>query len=160
MSYNEKLIVFDLDYTLWPLHVDECATPFSTNQQNRAVMDNFGRVCYLYSDTLKILSFLKKKNYTIAIASRAENICGSYQLLQLFGIADYFRYKEIYPGSKVQHFTVLRAKSNVDYKDIIFFDNDGRNIRDVQKLGVNCVLLTEEISFKFILSILNPKKKK
>ncbi|XP_065220763.1 magnesium-dependent phosphatase 1-like isoform X2 [Planococcus citri] len=145
MSYNEKLIVFDLDYTLWPLHVDECATPFSTNQQNRAVMDNFGRVCYLYSDTLKILSFLKKKNYTIAIASRAENICGSYQLLQLFGIADYFR---------------LRAKSNVDYKDIIFFDNDGRNIRDVQKLGVNCVLLTEEISFKFILSILNPKKKK
>lgn len=69
-------------------------------------MDHHGRVCYLYSDTEKILQFLKKKNYTIAIASRAKNICGSYQLLHLFGIADYFRYKEIYPGSKVQHFTV------------------------------------------------------
>lgn len=34
----------------------------------------------------------------------------------------------------------LVEKSGIDYKDILFFDDEMRNIRDVSKLGVTCVL--------------------
>lgn len=118
---------FFTDLTLWPLHVDECVSPFLkeklvhwsssiillkfTHQYfeifpcySSLVSDSVGRVCSLYPNVQDILNFLQSRNYTLAVASRAKNICGSYQLLHFLDIAKYFRYKEIYPGSKRQHF--------------------------------------------------------
>lgn len=53
----------------------------------------------------------------------------------------------------------LFKKSNIRFENMVFFENDIRNINEVKTLGVQCFCVTEEISLKLICSTLNPKKK-
>lgn len=53
----------------------------------------------------------------------------------------------------------LQARTGISPENMYFFDNDSRNIRDVEKLGVNCFLVSEEITVRFICSALNPKRR-
>lgn len=63
-----------------------------------------GNVYTLYPEVIDILLKLTNKNYTLAIASRIEDICTAYQLLIYFNISHFFKYKEIYPCVKTVHF--------------------------------------------------------
>lgn len=47
--------------------------------------------------------------------------------------------QEIYPGNKTTHFRRIHSQSKIEYKDMLFFDNERRNCIDVGKLGVVCV---------------------
>ena len=47
--------------------------------------------------------------------------------------------QEIYPGNKTTHFRRIRDASGIAYQDMLFFDNEMRNCRDVGRLGVTCV---------------------
>ncbi|XP_035271181.1 magnesium-dependent phosphatase 1-like [Anguilla anguilla] len=115
-----KLIVFDLDYTLWPFWVDTHVDP----------------------------PFRKDK--------ATSEVKGANQLLSLFKLDQYFSLKEIYPGSKVTHFKKLKADSGVQFREMMFFDDDQRNITDVSRLGVHCVLVpdgvTEQLTRKELLA--------
>uniref|UniRef100_A0A2D4FP24 Magnesium-dependent phosphatase 1 n=1 Tax=Micrurus corallinus TaxID=54390 RepID=A0A2D4FP24_MICCO len=102
MCRKPALVVFDLDYTLWPFWVDTHVDP----------------------------PFHKK---------RTGEIQGARQLLDLFGLNRYFRYTEIYPGSKTTHFQRLNQQSGIPFHRMLFFDDESRNIRDVGMLGVVCV---------------------
>lgn len=88
-----------------------------------------------------MLQTLHDEGYTLAVASRTSEIKGANQLLQLFDWDKYFSYKEIYPGCKVRHFNNFRKDSKLEYKDMIFFDDETRNIVDISKLGVTSVLV-------------------
>lgn len=68
------------------------------------VKDSDGNEYELYPEVLDILSALSKKKYTLAIASRIEDIAAAYQLLIFFNIAHFFTYIEIYPCEKTVHF--------------------------------------------------------
>lgn len=48
-------------------------------------------------------------------------------------------HREIYPGSKVAHFARIRERSGAAYGDMLFFDNEAWNVREVERLGVVCV---------------------
>lgn len=52
-----------------------------------------------------ILKQLSNEGYELGVASRTSEIQGAKQLLNLFNWDKYFKYKEIYPGSKVTHFS-------------------------------------------------------
>lgn len=58
-----------------------------------------------YPDSPEILKKLAEEGYEIGIASRTSEIKGANQLLSLFNWDKYIKYKEIYPGSKTQHFS-------------------------------------------------------
>lgn len=68
------------------------------------VRDLDGNEYTLFPEVRDILLELTNKNYTLAIASRIEDISTAYQLLIFFNISHYFKYKEIYPCSKTVHF--------------------------------------------------------
>jgi magnesium-dependent phosphatase 1 len=130
------LIVLDLDFTLWPFRVDKNAkSPFSVSKRGN-VIDARGRALKIFPEVPQLLSTLTDNGYSLAVASRIEDIPGAYQLLQLFGITQYFQYKEIYPSTKTVHFNQLHAKTGITFDHMIFFDDDKRNVRDVSRLGV------------------------
>jgi magnesium-dependent phosphatase 1 len=54
----------------------------------------------------EVLEYLKNEGISVAAASRTSEIKGANQLLDLFGWNKYFKYKEIYPGCKLNHFKV------------------------------------------------------
>ncbi|XP_060112729.1 magnesium-dependent phosphatase 1 isoform X1 [Heteronotia binoei] len=134
-----SLVVFDLDYTLWPFWVDTHVDPPFQKGSNGNVWDRNGQAVKLYSEVPAVLERLHQEGIPMAAASRTGEVQGANQLLDLFSLDRFLRYKEIYPGSKVTHFQRLSQKSRVPLSQMLFFDDEDRNIRDVSKLGVTCI---------------------
>ncbi|XP_018323153.1 magnesium-dependent phosphatase 1 isoform X1 [Agrilus planipennis] len=141
-----KLIAFDLDYTLWPFWVDTHVTPpFRKTAQNN-IMDAVGSKVSCYPEVPQVLKQLSEDGYKLAAASRTGEIHGAFQLLDLFGWNKYFNYKEIYPGSKVKHFNQFRKQSGIEFKDMLFFDDEHRNIADLERIGVVSILVKNGVN--------------
>ena len=136
-----KLVVFDLDFTLWDcggLWVDCTSPPFAKGSDGK-VYDQVGRNLRLYCDVASILDELEDQNIPLGIASRTEQPAWAVDLLQRFEIRERFAFEEIFPNSKVVHFSALREKSGYEYDEMLFFDDERRNIIEVSELGVKCV---------------------
>ena len=123
------LIVFDLDFTLWNCGgtwCDHTSPPYT--KQNGILMDTEGRNINLYPDSYSILEKLRNQERLIAVASRTYAPQWADELIQLFDIKKLITHFEIYPGSKVAHFESLHQKTKIAYEDMVFFDDEFRNI--------------------------------
>ena len=132
------LVVFDLDFTLWDAGgtwCDHTSPPYI--KENGYIRDAGQRSIYLYPDVRSILDTLARKEIPMAVASRTHRPDIAGTLMKMFGIKDCFLYEEIYPGSKVQHFEALHRSTRTPYRDMYFFDDEYRNIVEVEALGVN-----------------------
>ncbi|XP_063216658.1 magnesium-dependent phosphatase 1-like [Bacillus rossius redtenbacheri] len=144
-----KLIVFDLDYTLWPFWVDTHVSP-PFKMKGSKVVDSQGQEVKHYAEVPEVLRLLSAGGYLLGVASRTGEIAGANQLLDLFGWDKYFQFKEIYPGRKVTHFTKIRKDSGVPFSEMVFFDDEARNIRDLAEQGVVSVLVHNGVSKKVV----------
>ncbi|XP_076650132.1 magnesium-dependent phosphatase 1 [Halictus rubicundus] len=149
MKRKPKILVFDLDYTLWPFWVDTHVTPPFKKKGNN-VVDAHGQNIRFYKEVPDVLKRLTDEGYELGVASRTSEISGANQLLKLFNWEKYFTYKEIYPGCKLTHFSKIQKASNTDYTDMIFFDDEHRNIVDVSKLGVTCILVKSGVTHSVV----------
>lgn len=142
-----KLFVFDLDFTLWDAGGTWCdATQPPYQWENECLYDRAGRHIHLYSDVIDILEKLQQRGKWIAAASRTSEPSWALNLLQLFGIDGFFDQKEIYPGSKLQHFNAIQKRFDVSFSEMVFFDDEYRNIQEVSQLGVTSVFVKNGIT--------------
>ncbi|GAB5403177.1 MAG: hypothetical protein Aurels2KO_14080 [Aureliella sp.] len=142
-----ELIVFDLDFTLWDCGGTwcDCLTP-PFNQKQGRVNDGRGKHIRLYSDVVSILDFCSTNGITTALASRTEQPVWARQLLELLGATDRFAFAEIYPSSKLKHFAALYEKTKIEYGQMLFFDDEMRNIQEVSELGVTCLFVEDGLT--------------
>ncbi|KAJ6637037.1 Magnesium-dependent phosphatase 1 [Pseudolycoriella hygida] len=138
------LIAFDLDYTLWPFFVDCSDPPFK--KAGKHVVDACGGKVKPYPDSTNILQRLSSLGYKIAIASRTSAVKEAKELINLFGWKQYINYQEIYPGCKVTHFTQFKKESKIPFDRMIFFDDEERNIVDINRLGSVAILVKRGVN--------------
>ncbi|KAE8451738.1 hypothetical protein EG329_003195 [Mollisiaceae sp. DMI_Dod_QoI] len=156
-----KLIVFDLDYTLWPFWVDTHVTPpLKASPSHDSAKDRFGESFAFYSDVPSILHNLRERGIKVGAASRTSAPDLGREMLRLLHIheggegkkrkaIEYFDHMEIYPGSKITHFTKLQRATGLKYEDMLFFDDEARN-RNVESLGVTMYLVRDGVTRKEI----------
>ncbi|KAG1443133.1 hypothetical protein G6F56_010784 [Rhizopus delemar] len=146
-----KLIVFDLDYTLWSDWID-CTSgpPYKYLRKTNSVTNKQKEELQLFEHTSKIISFIKTSlpETEIGIASRthapewARKVLGLFRLPELdnMTLLEAIDYIEIYPTSKIKHFKALSEKSGLPCHEMLFFDDEKRN-DEVCKLGVHFTLV-------------------
>lgn len=155
-----KLIVFDLDYTLWPFWSDTHLTPpLKAQPAGLTVKDRYGESFGFYSEVGGILAAIKEHGILIGIASRTSRPDLAGEMLDKLRIPvageegqgkgkkarDFFDHEEIYPGSKVTHFKRLHKATGLDYAEMLFFDDESRN-RDTESLGVTMQLVRDGVT--------------
>lgn len=143
------LIVFDLDYTLWDCGGTWCdclTPPFS--QSMSGPVDRYGRIVTLYEGVLAALDFCESNNIDMALASRTAEPGWARQLIEMLGIFHRFKYKEIFPSTKVVHFNNLRNSSREEFTNMLFYDDEWRNIEEVGNLGVTSIYVENGLSYK------------
>jgi len=156
-----KLIVLDLDYTLWPFYSDiHVATPIRA--LNYATLsDRNGEHFSLYRDVPHILQLLSSTaNIKLAVASKSpvgdlcRDILKQLRLPPSLDAEDgktkdrkgkkvievFDGVLEIYEGTKLRHFDVIARRTGVPYKEMLFFDDERPNL-EVEKLGVTMRLI-------------------
>ncbi|CAH0547362.1 unnamed protein product [Brassicogethes aeneus] len=144
-----KVIIFDLDYTLWPFWVDTHVDP-PFKKSGSKIVDSRGKTIKCYSEVPQVLEILHKQGYTLAVASRTSEIKGARQLIDLFGWEKYFSVKEIFPGCKVTHINNIKKQTGANYEEMLFFDDEQRNIFDLTKIGVASILVKDGVNKKVI----------
>ncbi len=147
----KKLVVFDLDFTLWDAGgtwCDHTNPPYK--RVNGHVEDAYGARIVLYPEVQEILEDLKSLEIPMALASRTGAPSWARELLRLFEIQHYFSYEEIYPSSKIAHFSQLQKDSGIPYTNMVFFDDEMRNIHDVSSLGVHTIYVENGVNKKLV----------
>jgi magnesium-dependent phosphatase 1 len=132
----------------------DCTTP-PYKLENGIIRDSYGLNIRLYPDALEIINELKRQNCQLALASRTEEPTWAIQLLELFNIRHLFDFEEIYPTRKTVHLKSIQDKSGIPFNNMVFFDDEYRNIEDVSKLGVHCILVNNGIAKLHIQKFLN-----
>jgi magnesium-dependent phosphatase 1 len=159
-----KLVVFDLDYTLWPFWVDtHVSPPLKATESGAKVQDRWGEEFRFYKDVPGILVALRHKGIKIGAASRTSAPDLARDMLRLLRIdasnggngsgsgekaIDFFsppNMQQIYPGTKTVHFTKLHDVTGIAYEDMLFFDDESRN-RNVESLGVVMQLVRDGVT--------------
>jgi len=142
-----KLIVFDLDNTLWTPEL------YQIRQSN---VPKAGKDIRLFDDATRILQFLRSNGdglrLTSAIASRTSKGHWAQQLLDDFSIPheeddvdempirSLFEHVVIETGSKKKHLARLREMAGVTYGEMLFVDDDVHmNLNECSQLGVCCL---------------------
>lgn len=135
-----RLIVFDLDFTLWDCGGTwcDCLTPPFRMEQNR-VLDRHNSHIQIYPFARTVFKWAAERDIPLALASRTEQPRWAIELLRLLELSRLFRWQQIFPDCKLRHFEALQRDSGIEFQHMLFFDDEQRNIRDVTTLGVTCV---------------------
>jgi magnesium-dependent phosphatase 1 len=138
-------MVFDLDHTLWPFGVDAFHFKPPYHRREEQIYDSQNKPMNCFPEVPQLLRRLDGEGIHLAVASRTTYPVGAHSLIDLFRWTQYIKHREIFPGSKLKHFDHLKSKSGFDFKEMLFFDDETRNITEIQALGVLSILIDRDI---------------
>jgi magnesium-dependent phosphatase 1 len=161
-----KLVVFDLDYTLWPFWIDtHVLPPLKPSPDHAAAFDRRSEAFSFYADVPAILLALPALGVRTAVASRTQAEALARDLLRMLwlvpegvveekAVAKSKQYAwdafdaglEMYDRDKVHHFQAIQARTGIAYEDMLFFDDEERNFT-TEKLGVTMWLVRDGVTW-------------
>lgn len=165
-----SLLVFDLDYTLWPFWVDtHVSAPVKPKDKHTVMVDRWGEPFSFYPDTPAILHAARERNIPMSLASRTSAPELARDMLRGLVIPNpagsqaekknekeikaesYFIHPQIFPGSKTKHFQRIQAAlqksgKEVAFADMLFFDDEARNRNVESELGVTFCLVRDGVT--------------
>eukprot|EP00884_Botryococcus_braunii_P001749 jgi/Botrbrau1/11575/Bobra.60_1s0025.1 len=131
-----SIIVFDLDYTLWPFW---CEMYTAADEP------------ILYPQTRAILQACRDSKVPLGVASRTPTPHVARAFLKKLGLEGMFETIQLIPASSgfdqtsaqkdTSHFPNILEETGVPFFEMLFFDDEHRNIHRVAKLGVTSVLV-------------------
>ena len=149
-----KLLVFDLDNTLWTPELYQLRKPRnaagpSVDWDIRLFEDARRILDYFAASTTKVAMATPQPILPqLAVASRTSRAEWAHQLLDDFTVGgkdekvplrELFPYIEIQTGSKKRHFASLREATGLTYSEMLFFDDSvSMNLNEISQLGVLC----------------------
>jgi len=154
-----KLVVFDLDETVWPNHCDrDTKSPYTVVDGN--IFDRYGRFANCYPIIPLIISTLIDKGIPVAYATRNPAreeiierlkslvISGGRTLWSILPNENFLQaYSSIGGSAKTKHFHFLNQVTGISFKEMLFFDDDSYNILYSQFLGVTGMLVDKKVGF-------------
>ena len=152
-----KVVVFDLDGCLWDPEMYQLSwrggAPFTPDGD--AMLAQSGERVVLLGAAREILRELRTTDdwsaTKVAISSRTDEPAWAAELLDKFRVddmvlGDCFDAREITKESKSSHFRRLKEKYSCAYEDILFFDNEYGNCREISQLGVTVAFSPEGVT--------------
>jgi len=166
-----KVVVFDLDGCLWRPEMYELVwfsggrgAPFRPDPENPGSLLTRGdEPVYLLGDVRDVMKELYLddtwKHVKIGISSRTDEPKWAKELLEKFKVehgenGDSFALGDVFASgpieiakdSKVKHFKRIASSCGVDMKDILFFDNESGNCKEVARLGVTVAYVPDGVT--------------
>lgn len=152
-----KVVVFDLDYTLWPFWCDTHVNPpLRPSEDHSSVIDSYGDKFCFYREVPEILKQLvSRDDVQVCLASRTHAPRVAQSILSMIRIGGQpasaiFAFTAWGTSTKVQHFRELQLHTGVSFDQMLFFDDESRN-RDVESLGVTFVEVKSGLDWKVLL---------
>ena len=155
-----KLVAFDLDGTIWAPDMYMLwggGAPFRT-VSNDELRDRSNQKVKLLGVSGKILDDIATKpewsDTIVAWVSCTDEPQWADECMKKFrtpmGVPLVDRVQEqcIYKANKQSHFRDLKQRTNIDFSDMVFFDNENGNIRSVSKLGVRSIYCPQGMTEK------------
>ena len=143
-----RLVVCDLDYTLWWRPRFKAGPPWTPIDDGRnGVKSSCGTTLDLYDGARNALLRMADEGIPIALASRTHRPAWALEWLKLLK-TDESRtvWDVVHPspiiirdGSKVQHIREIGRQADVQYSDMLYFDDSYADVVQVEKLGVVAV---------------------
>ncbi|KAL5984956.1 hypothetical protein ACLOJK_038793 [Asimina triloba] len=134
-----RLVVFDLDYTLWPFYwYDMPSNSIAFSIPRYACYLEIPNECRsrrempsLYPQAKGILYALKDKGIDLAIASRSPTSDIAKTFLNKLEMQSMFVAQEVFSSwtHKTEHFQRIHRRTGVPFKSMLFFDDEDRNIK-------------------------------
>ncbi len=147
-----KLVVFDLDETLWMVHqsvMGPVTGPFQLKNSHEIIGPT--AKILLRQGVRRVLSHLDERDCYCSLASRNDPAV-SEELLELFGIADYFVHEQYGWQSKgaavINIIKAIKAEDGVEIepRDVIFIDDYPVNCDSVREVGAAALLFGRDVN--------------
>ena len=142
-----RLVALDLDGTIWQPEMYQLSDgpPFTYLSSSEA-KTNYGSVVKLIGDTANIIDFLYENKIILAWVSCTDEPDWADELLNNFKTAKGVLLStacgssQIFKANKQEHFRRLKKQfPDIEYNEMVFFDNEHHNVASVEKLGVHSV---------------------
>ncbi|OEU16232.1 hypothetical protein FRACYDRAFT_154781, partial [Fragilariopsis cylindrus CCMP1102] len=120
-----RVIVFDLDNTLWTPELYQLRRLERANTIPVAGKDVklFDGAKEILDNIIPNLSSDGSTKPILAIASRTKSVDWAELLIDEFKLRERFDVIEIFPGIKTNHFTRIQRATNVPFHEMMFFDD-------------------------------------
>ena len=128
--------------------------PFVYDPDKNTCTDSKGVPVRLLGAIPDVFDEIRAWGGSIAIASRTDEPAWAREILNKFRTSrgDTLMscvtpgLDELYKKCKTNHLAAIQQKSGCDYSDMVFFDDDPQNIRDVSGIGVLSILTPEGVT--------------